>query len=73
MTGYRSNIALLYTGTKAAADLNYNVVIPIDCVTANTDYEKEYGLIHFTLLPRGAERFTFTTLDMISFESGPSE
>jgi len=62
MVGQRSNIALLYTGTKAATDLDYNVVIPIDGIAANTDYEKEYGLIHFTLLPRGAERFTFTTL-----------
>ena len=67
IVGQRSNMALLYTGTKAASDLDYNVVIPIDGIAANTDYEKEYGLIHFTLVPRGAERFTFTTLDMISF------
>ena len=67
MVGQRSNIALLHTATRAAADLDYNVIIPIDGIAANTDYEKEYGLIHFTLLPRGAERFSFTTLDMISF------
>jgi nicotinamidase-related amidase len=68
MVGQRSNIALLYTATKAATDFDYNVIIPIDGIAANTDYEKEYSLIHFTLLPRGAERFTFTTLDMISFD-----
>ena len=69
MVGQRSNIALLHTATKAAADFGYTVIIPVDGIAANTDYEKEYGLIHFTLLPRGAERFTFTTLDMISFST----
>jgi nicotinamidase-related amidase len=67
MVGQRSNMALLHTGARATMDLNYEVVIPIDGIAANTDYEKEYGLLHFTLMPRGAERFTFTTLDMIGF------
>ncbi len=70
MVGQRSNIALLHTATKAAADFGYMVIIPVDGIAANTDYEKEYGLIHFTLLPRGAERFTFTSLDMLSFSRG---
>ena len=37
ITGYRSNICVLYTATKAARELNYNVVIPIDGIAALTD------------------------------------
>lgn len=69
ITGCRSNICVLHTATKAARELNYNVVIPIDGLAALTDYEQQYTLYHFTVLPRAAQRFTFTTLDMISFQS----
>jgi nicotinamidase-related amidase len=69
ITGYRSNICVLHTGIKATRELNYNVVIPIDGMTAHTDYEQEYTLVHFTVVPaQAAERFTFTMLDMISFK-----
>ncbi len=70
VTGYRSNIAVLYTATKAARELDYNVIIPIDGMAALTDYEQQYTLFQFTVLPGGtAQRFTFTTLDMISLQS----
>ncbi len=70
ITGARSNMSVLYTATKAARELNYDVVIPIDGIVALTDYEQQYTLFQFTVLaPRFAERFTFTTLDMISFQS----
>ena len=70
ITGCRSNICVLPTAIKAARELNYNVVIPIDGLAALTDYEQQYTLYHFTVLPaRAAQRFTFTTLDMISFQS----
>ena len=70
ITGCRSNICVLYTATKAARELNYNVVIPIDGIAALTDYEQQYTLFQFTVLPaRAAQHFTFTTLDMISFQS----
>ncbi len=69
ITGHRSNIAVLHTATKAARELHYRVIIPIDGIAALTDYEKEYTLFHFTVLPGGAaQRFTFTTLDMITFQ-----
>lgn len=68
ITGYRSNIAVLYTATYAARDLKYKVVIPLDGNVALTDYEYEYTHIQFTVLPGGvAERFTFSALDMITF------
>jgi len=68
ITGCRSNICVLPTATKAARELNYNVVIPIDGLAALTDFEEQYTLFQFTVLPaRAAKHFTFTTLDMISF------
>ena len=68
ITGYRSNISVLNTATKATRELKYKVVIPIDGMAAKTDYEKEYTLFHFTVLPdQAAQLFSFTTLDMVDF------
>ncbi len=70
MTGCRSNVALLYTATRAAQEFKYKVVIPIDGIAAPTDYEQQYALFHFTVLPGEApQHFTFTMLDMISFQA----
>lgn len=68
ITGYRSNICVLHTATTAARELGYQVIIPTDGVAARTNFEQEYTLFHFTVLPRqAAERFRFTELDMIGF------
>ena len=68
ITGYRSNIAVLYTATTAVRELKYKVVIPIDGMTTRTDYEQEYTLYQFTALrPEAASLFTFTKLDRIHF------
>ena len=70
LTGYRSNMAILYTATTAIQIYNYKVVIPIDGIAATTDYEKEYGLYHFRTFPGGyPEQFTFTTLEMMGFKT----
>lgn len=69
ITGYRSNICVLHTATKATRELKYEVIIPIDGMAAKTEYEQEYTLFHFTVLPSQASKlFTFTMLDMISFQ-----
>ena len=69
ITGCRSNICVLHTATTAARELDYKVVIPIDGLSALADYEEHYTLFHLTHLPGRAEgRFTFTELDMISFQ-----
>ena len=71
MTGCKANMALLYTATRAATELNYDVIIPVDGMAATTEYEKEYTLYQFRAYPGGfTQRFTFTKLDMISFQSG---
>jgi len=67
-TGYRSNICVLHTATTAAREYKYNVVIPIDGMTAITDYELEYTLVHFQVIPKQAsKRFSFTNLELIRF------
>ncbi|MEE8472993.1 MAG: isochorismatase family protein [Dehalococcoidia bacterium] len=69
IAGYRSNISVLNTATRATRELHYRVVIPVDGVVALTEYEQEYTLFQFTVLPAGAaERFTFSTLDTINFK-----
>jgi nicotinamidase-related amidase len=68
ITGYRSNISVLNTATKATRELKYKVIIPIDGIAAITEYEQEYTLFHFTVLPKQATKlFRFTMLDMIKF------
>jgi nicotinamidase-related amidase len=68
ITGYRSNISVLNTATKATRELKYKVIIPIDGIAAKTEYEQEYTLFHFTVLPdQAAKLFSFTMLDMIEF------
>ena len=68
ITGYRSHISVLNTATKATRELKYKVIIPIDGIAAKTEYEQEYTLFHFTVLPnQAAYLFSFKTLDMIDF------
>jgi len=69
MTGCRSNICVLHTAVKAARELNYKVVIPIDGLAAITDYEEQYTLFHLATLPSPwSDYISFTKLDMIDFQ-----
>jgi nicotinamidase-related amidase len=71
IAGGKANMAVLYTATTAAVEYNYNVIIPIDGIISTTDYEKEYTLYQFRVYPDGSyNRFKFTKLDMIDFNSG---
>jgi nicotinamidase-related amidase len=65
--GGSANFALLYTATAAARTHGYDVVIPLDGVYANSDYELEYALHQFTVLPRISDKFRFSTLEGISY------
>ncbi|MFC1962876.1 cysteine hydrolase family protein [Chloroflexota bacterium] len=70
VVGCRSNICVLHTATTAARELNYSVIVPIDGLSAKTEYEEQYTLFHLANLPGEAGgRFVFTNLDMISFQS----
>jgi nicotinamidase-related amidase len=66
--GASSNQAVMYTATAAARPFGYEVVIPVDGLIARGDYEHEFTLHQFTILPGGAaEKFKITEFDKISF------
>lgn len=65
--GGAANFALLYTATTAARAHGYTVVVPMDGIYAHSDYEMEYTLHQFTVLPRVAGRFRFSRLAAIEF------
>jgi nicotinamidase-related amidase len=67
ITGSSTNVAVLHTTTGAARNLAYQVVIPEDGANASNQYEHDYALHQMSVLPNMAPRFTFTTLNQISF------
>ncbi len=69
ITGSATNNAVLYTATTAARIYKYNIVIPMDGVNADRQYEQEYSMHQFTVLPSNANKlFQFTNLGMITFK-----
>ncbi len=67
VTGASSNQAVLYTATAAVRPFGYDVIIPLDGLIARGDYEQEYTLHQFTILPAGAaEKFKITQFDRIT-------
>jgi nicotinamidase-related amidase len=67
ITGSSTNVSVMYTGTAAARLYGYDVVVPIDGVNTDTDYQQEYALYQLSVLPNVGNRFRFTTLDGVSF------
>ena len=69
ITGASTNAAVLYTATTAARMHRYTVVIPMDGMVANSNYEQEYTFHQFTVLPSDASKqFQFTRLEMVGFK-----
>lgn len=68
IVGSATNFAVLYTATTAARIYRYDIVIPLDGVNANRQYEHEYAIHQLTILPASAHKqFRFTKLEMIEF------
>lgn len=70
VTGASANVAVLYTATMAGRENGYKVVIPIDGIRADNQYEYEYTLHQFNLLSNPAfllPSVRFTTLDTLEF------
>jgi nicotinamidase-related amidase len=65
--GGSANFSMLYTATTAARIHGYSVVVPVDGIYAHSDYEMEYALYQFTVLPRMHDKFQFTNLAGIGF------
>ena len=69
VTGASSNQAVLYTATAAVRPFGYEVIIPTDGLIARGDYEHEYTLHQFTILPAGAaQKFKITQFDLITIK-----
>ena len=67
LLGGGANFALLYTASAASREHGYSVVIPLDGIYAQSDYEMDYALYQFTVLPRVQDKFRFTNLAEINF------
>jgi len=68
IVGAATNNAVMYTATTAMRVYKYNVAIPIDGVTARSEYEQEYALHQLANLPSGsANLLHYSTLGSISF------
>jgi len=64
--GASSNQAVMYTATAAVRPFGYTCVIPVDGLIARGEYEHEFTLHQFTILPGGAaEKFKITEFDKI--------
>ncbi|MBD5637355.1 cysteine hydrolase [Clostridium botulinum] len=66
VTGYAANGAVLHTGTSAAFR-GYNVIIPVDCMSANNLYAEQYTAWHMLNSPGTRNRAVLTKVDLISF------
>jgi len=62
--GASSNQAVMYTATAAVRPFGYTCVIPVDGLIARGEYEHEFTLHQFTILPGGAaEKFKITEFE----------
>lgn len=68
--GSSTNIAILYTCSTAARVHNFEVVLPLDGINTRTQYEHDYSIHQFTVLPHDAsKKFHFTELSLVGFQS----
>lgn len=69
IVGRSTNVAVMYTATAAARVHKFQVVIPMDGVAANGDYEHTYALHQLNRLPRKVSvPIAFSLLDQIEFQ-----
>ncbi|WML33373.1 cysteine hydrolase [Clostridium sp. OS1-26] len=66
VTGYAANGAVLHTAT-AAAFRDYNVIVPVDGMSANDPYAEQYTAWHMLNSPGTRGRVTLTKSNLISF------
>jgi nicotinamidase-related amidase len=68
--GSSTNIAVLYTCRTAARVHDFDVVLPLDGINTRTQYEHDYSIHQFTVLPHDpSKKFHFTELSLIAFQS----
>jgi nicotinamidase-related amidase len=65
ITGYAANGAVLHTATSAAFR-SYNVIIPVDCMSADNPYAEQYTAWHMLNSPGTRNRAILTKINLIS-------
>jgi nicotinamidase-related amidase len=68
VTGYAANGAVLHTATSAAFR-GFNVIIPVDCMSADNPYAEQYTAWHMLNSPGTKNRVTLTKVNLISFQT----
>ena len=68
ITGYAANGAVLHTATSAAFR-GYNVIIPVDGMSANNPYAEQYTAWHMINSPGTKNRAVLTKVNLINFQS----
>jgi nicotinamidase-related amidase len=68
ITGFSANGAVLHTAT-AAAFRGFNVIIPVDCMSADNPYAEQYTAWHMLNSPGTRNRAILTKANLISFLS----
>jgi nicotinamidase-related amidase len=66
ITGYAANGAVLHTATGAAFR-GYDIIIPVDCMSAGNPYAEQYTAWHMLNSPGTRNRATLTKVNMICF------
>lgn len=67
ITGYAANGAVLHTATSSAFR-GYNVIIPVDCMSANNPYAEQYTAWHIFSSPGTGNRAFLTKVNLIDFQ-----
>nr|WP_207717273.1 cysteine hydrolase [Clostridium acetobutylicum] len=65
VTGYAANGAVLHTATGAALR-NYNVIVPVDAVSADVPYAEQYTAWHMINSPGTRDKAVLTRTNLIS-------
>ena len=66
ITGYAANGAVLHTATSASFR-GYNVIIPVDCMSARNPFAEQYTAWHMLNSPGTRNRATLTKVSLINF------
>ena len=67
ITGYAANGAVLHTATSSAFR-GYNVIVPVDCMSANNPYAEQYTAWHMLNSPGTRGSTILTKVNLISFK-----
>lgn len=66
VTGYAANGAVLHTATSAAFR-GFNVIVPVDCMSAENPYAEQYTAWHMLNSPGTRNQATLTKTSLITF------